>query len=239
MNDKELIDLGKSVAIRRSKSYLIVGIVLPIIGVVALIGAIFGVESENRVSAIIGCVGLAIIGIVFIIASFVSKNKIIDDNKMLELGKKERDRENAKAELEQELKADFLFDKEYINESNKNKVWINTTTKDIQFLFLDGKKRGIGWKKCRKTKVMNINLLTDIELLHSVEEEKKYSASSFHGDYFGSGNMTVSTNNYHYYAIELKFNDLDYPFVKLYFGSNDNQASTVYETIKLLKNDKE
>lgn len=239
MSEKEIIDLGKQTIKRKSLIFIIIGGLLCFIAICALIGFYaLGESKDDSGSPIPGAIVFIVLGIAFFVIAYITYRSSKDETKMLEFGKKEYERQKAieqkNEQHQQEILPDLVFDKEIIDENHKNKVWINTETKEIQFLYLNPEKKGFGWHKCEKTKILNLSTLTDIEFLHDIDEIKKIYGDAYKGDYFSGGGVTVYHSDVHYYALAIKFEDIDYPYVKLYYGENEEKATKVYEIIRIL-----
>lgn len=270
MNETDIYNLGIASIQKKKRIYLGVGLGLLIVASLSVLSIIFGDEElkNNPGANIFLSVVLTASGIVFITMMFLQNKLLKNRNRVIEVGRRineenREDEERAKTleEKEAALKAeererktpDFNADKSF--EATKGYVWINTEDKLIQFSLptgkyiktegkggLLGKRRGSKEEIFRKTKVLNLAALADIELVHDYDEE---TTTDLHGyglkaDFLASGNAKIkqATTTNHYYQIEFAFNDLDEPVVHVFFNDDRELAERLYQTIKILTNKK-
>lgn len=243
--EKQCIEYGRNYYRKKKLVFMIimlatygVGLMMELILGLSLLGLNVMSEEDKNGMAPYGVVTTMIVfGLIFAAAGTVMlvimlkfKNKMLDDNACMIPGKviydaKEREKENKEREKEikekreAQLSADIKVSKEYVTQY-KDKIWLDTENKLMQMLSFEGKQQ-------IKSQIFDLTKLKDIELLHSVEE-----STSFHNFDTSIGNFgTLSTNQDHFYGCEMIFNDVDKPYIKLYFKHEGEKASDFYYTI--------
>ena len=236
--EKQCIEYGRNYYKKKKLIFMIimlatygVGLMMELIFGLSLLGLNLMSEEEKNGLAPDGVVvAMIVFGVIFAAAGTVMlvimlkfKNKMNDDNACMIPGKviydaKERAKE-VKEKKQEQLSADIKVSKEYVTQY-KDKIWLDTENKLMQMLSFEGKQQ-------IKSQIFDLTKLKDIELLHSVEE-----STSFHNFDTSIGNFgTLSTNQDHFYGCEMVFNDVDKPYIKLYFKHEGEKASDFYYTI--------
>lgn len=232
-----------------------------LIGIIALASGAQGSEDIKGgvVGGIIGFIVMfGVPGIVFLVLAWKLKKRLGDKALLLEEGTKiydvreaaAREKERKEAELKASFTPDFEADKEF--KGAKSVVWINTLSKQIQFGLPSGviskekdKKKMLAalfnsfvTEMIAKTKVLNLDNLTDVDLVHDSETVTNSYYDGFgHGSNYAQGSslkVESKTTAFHYYQAEFKFNDLDNPIVYIYFNNDRKTAELLCQTVKLL-----
>ncbi len=206
----------------------------------------------------------AVPGAIMLIMMKKQSKRLLDEAKLLEEGKaiyekkqekiaakeeKEAEEEAKRAALEEAKKPDFEADKTF--KGAKSYVFLNVPSRLIQFSLPSGEivkakdknallrfLFGNGEELLKKTKVLSLDDLDGVELLHDTERvtTTNLHGARLHGDYIGSGNGTMeqSTTTYHYYEVEFRFKDIDHPVVDIFFNNDRETASTLYQAVLML-----
>ena len=265
MEDKKEIVVTKEEIIRpiriKFRIFLFTAIGLVAFAILMVLIVAIGGSSEEMVaeygSPVGACVAVGVVltipaivlGILAIIHYRKMKNEDYVEKKRQEVQQNKQRKEEVAEENKAKVSPDFEPTKTF--QSGYAQIWLNHHTKQIQFLLPELEKDVpvskimdffFGKTKLFKTKVLNLDDLKDISIEENVEEVKEIRGSGgrMEGDYadYGSGRANIKVQTIRYYTLMMKFNDIDYPIIRVYFNNNKTTPETCRETINIILNGK-
>ncbi|MCQ2425608.1 MAG: hypothetical protein MJ070_05630 [Lachnospiraceae bacterium] len=227
---------------KKARGFIIAGVVLFLF--YALFGLAAVAAGEENVIAIVSIIaGLTVGGPFFLIGlNYSSKAK----------GQKAEQAYKKYCEEHAVISADFAADK-LIKINNIEKIWINTKDHLIQFLLFantqDQKDQSVVIKNkglitthlmVYKTKVFSIKAIKNCELIQTPSVEKHYAGNGIRtsssvegGVQFGS--LDISESMSYDYQIQFSFQDIDCPFLVIFFGKDGYTANSFKNIIDMLR----
>ncbi|MBQ6730813.1 MAG: phage holin family protein [Bacilli bacterium] len=171
-----------------------------------------------------------------------NRERLAEEKKQQELMLAEEKRKQELALVSPDFPTTKVFQRGWDN----TQVWLNKETKQIQFLLPDqtNNETKVAMKK---TKILSIDdlILFDIEEEQMTVEDSEGRASgvvsgiggssAMLGTAHGSISNKKSTQTIKLYTLLLKFNDIDFPVIRVPFNNDKTTPESIIETIKMIQ----
>ena len=175
------------------------------------------------------------------------KEQLAEEKRQKELMLAEEKRQQELIRQQEELalvSPDFATTKVFSAGVNRSEVWLNQHTKQIQFLLPEQVN---GETKLVKTKILSVDDLVSFDIETSqetVQDGHEHStggviggvgSSTFGGVGSSTKNSKTVTYTVNYYGLVLRFNDVDYPVIRVFYNNDKTTPETIIETLKLIQ----
>lgn len=229
------LSLGREWYRRRAKTFLALAIVFFVLTVIGIVMAF--TSREDRFSLIPGSAHLGVLAVFFLILYV----KMRHEEKNLAWI---RHRGEVIVARLKETTPDFDPTNEFVlypGEKASPKVWVDQSSKQIQFLLpFPGRSnpRKRRREKLRKTKAMEVDLLRDIQLLISTETISHYGAYALNPmakTTFIAGRGMETKKTIGYYSVDFFFDDVELPYIRIFYDRDGEGARRLYYAIKTLR----
>lgn len=228
--------LGAKAIKKKAKIFFVLSGVFAVMAPFGLIPSETPAEGDMA-RGIVGCVLFGSVALFFLFFTIKETKKLRNPFIVRRYGEEIA----AKAAL---FMPDFAVTNEFmvrVNAKSNGKVWLNKDTGQIQFLLpKDGDKSSATSSKkvpLQKSKAIELSKMRDITLRHSAKRITHiggYGINPMSQSTFVAAGGTKTESIKVFYEVDFVFDDVDLPFVGVYFGRDEVGAKRLYHCVLLL-----